>query len=361
VQLSELTLHDVRSWKHVELAFDGSTAIIGGNGVGKTTLLEAAFYCATLSSFRTSSDQALIRSGSERAIIRATVRHLRAETIELEIAARGRSRAQLGGAPVSNRREILGVLRASIFGPEQQAIIRGEPGDRRRFVDGLLVMLAPRYHQTIREYERIVRQRNSLLRRALEEGTEPHGIEVWDEALLKSGAELCAGRARAIELLGPFAASAYDVVGDGGAFSIEYEARCEHPGTTDVNDWLGALRDKLEFRRDLERIRGTTIVGPHRDDLKITINELPARTHASHGEGWLAALALALGSHSCIEQTIGDPPVLLLDDPFTLLDPTRRRRLAEILPQAQLLVTAADPAEIPAELEATRIDAETLR
>lgn len=361
MQLSHLTLHDVRSWEHIELGLAGSTAIVGGNGVGKTTLLEAAFYCATLSSFRTSSDAALIRSGASRAVIRAEVEHLRTETIELEIAARGRGRAQLGGAPVSKRREILGVLRASIFGPEQQAIIRGEPGDRRRFIDGLLVMLAPRYHQTLREYERILRQRNSLLRRALEDGTEPLGLEVWDQALLGTGAEVCAGRARAIELLAPLAATAYDIAGDGGSFQISYEPRCDDPGSTAVDDWRRALSDKLEFRRELERIRGTTIVGPHRDDLSITINGLPSRTHASHGEAWLAALALALGSHGCIEQTIGDAPVLLLDDPFTLLDPVRRRRLADILPAAQLLVTAADPAEIPGNLEITRLDAETLR
>lgn len=361
MQLSRLTLHEVRRWSHLELPIEGSTAIVGGNGAGKTTILEAAFYCATLGSFRTSSDQAMIRAGAERAIIRAEVKHRRTETIELEIAARGRSRAQLGGAPVSKRREVLGVLRASIFGPEQQAIIRGEPSDRRRFVDGLVVMLAPRYHQTLREYDRVVRQRNSLLRRSAEEGRPPLGIEAWDESLLRLGSEVCAARARSLELLAPFAATAYDTVGDGGAFKIAYAPRCEHPGSVAVAEWRKVLEAKLEERRALERIRGTTLVGPHRDDLEIQLNALPARTHASHGEGWLAALALALGSHACIEQTIGDPPVLLLDDPFTLLDPVRRQRLADLLPDAQLLITAADPSEIPDSLPVHRVSAESLQ
>ena len=357
MQIRSVTLADLRAWPQLTLSFDGSSVLTGGNGVGKTTILEALAYAATLRSHRTSSDQALIRRGAERAIIRVEIDRARRETIELEISARGRNRAQLGGAPVSARREILGVLRVSLFAPERQAIIRGEPSERRGFADELLVMLHPRYHQTLKTYEQVVRQRNKLLRAAADGEGSLEGLESWDEQLLSIGAEVCAGRARAIEQLAPLAAAAYEAVGEGSAFAIGYDPRCEHPGPgVDAAGWRGVLEAKLEERRALERIRGTTLAGPHRDDLTITIDALPARTHASHGEGWLAALALSLASHACIREVVHEPPVLLLDDPFTLLDPRRRERLVAALPEGQVLLTAADPDEVPASLDARRIE-----
>lgn len=357
MQVRAVTLAEVRAWPTLSLTFDGSAVLTGGNGVGKTTVLEAIAYAATLRSHRTSSDQALIRRGSERAVIRVEVDRGRRESIDLELNMRGRNRAQLGGAPVSAMREVLGVLRVSLFAPERQAVIRGEPGERRSFADELLVMLHPRFHRTIKEYETVVRQRNKLLRAAAEEGASLAGIESWDEQLLSLGAEVCAGRASAIERLGPHAAAAYDAVGEGSRFTIDYEPRCAHPGPgAGIDAWRSVLAAKLAERRDLERIRGTTLAGPHRDDLAITIDGLPARTHASHGEGWLAALALSLASHASILETIHDPPVLLLDDPFTLLDPSRRARLVAALPDGQVLVSAADPDEVPRALQAERID-----
>lgn len=356
MRVTSVTLENVRAWPSLGLSFDGSTVLLGGNGVGKTTVLEAVAYAATLRSHRTSTDQALIRRGTDRAIIRVSLELVRSETIELEINARGRNRAQLGGAPVSAMREILGVLRVSLFAPERQAIIRGDPSERRGFADELLVMLHPRYHRTIREYEQVVRQRNKLLRAFADEGASLAGLDSWDAQLITLGAEICHGRAQAIEAIAPHASAAYDAVGAGSSFAIAYEPRCAHPGAgATLAAWRDALSDKLEDRRDLERIRGTTLAGPHRDDLEISIDGLPARTHASHGEGWLAALALCLAAHATIEQVVHEPPVLLLDDPFTLLDPERRERLVEALPRTQVLLTAADPAEVPASLPAARL------
>jgi DNA replication and repair protein RecF len=356
VQVRAVSITNLRSWPQLSLSLTGSTVLLGGNGVGKTTVLEAIVYAATLRSHRTSSDQTLIRQGTDQAVIRVEVeRATRIEKIELEINARGRNRAQLGGAPVSAMREIVGVLRMSLFAPERTEVIRGDPSQRRDFADELLVMLHPRYARTLKEYDQVVRQRNKLLRAAIEHGIEPVGIESWDVQLIELGSQICEGRARALEALAPFATQAYKDVG-GDEFTVGYEPRCEHPGQgATVQDWARVLQEKLQQRQALERVRGTTLAGPHRDDLSILINDLPARAHASHGEGWLAALALSLAAHACISQVLSETPVLLLDDPFTLLDPARRERLVGALPQGQVLITAADPNEIPPSLQAERL------
>lgn len=353
VRRVELT--DVRAWSQLGIDIEGSTVFLGGNGTGKTTIIESLYYAATLKSHRTSTDQALIRRGAERAAIRVQVERPRLETIELELAARGRSRAQLGGAPVSSRREILGILRVSLFAPERVEIIRGDPGERRSFADELLTMLSPRLHATLRDYDKTLRQRNRLLRSFVDGEGTLEGLDAWDASLLQLAAQICDARSRAIVRLTPLAAAAFELVA-GGEFDIAYAPRCEHPGEgAAIEDWHRVLTDKLEERRELERIRGTSLVGPHRDEVDIQIDQLPARTHASHGEGWLAALALSLASQELIAQVSGQPPVLLLDDPFTLLDPSRRVKLVDALPEGQVLVTAADPAEVPDSFPATRV------
>jgi len=365
VLLRALDLTTFRSWKSLSVRLDDrATVFLGGNGTGKTSLLEAAWYCASLGSHRTSSDAALVTEGQQNAIVRADVeRKGRTERLEVEIVNRGRARQRLGGANVNRRRDLLGVLRASIFGPERQAIVRGEPSDRRRFADELLVQLQPRYHAVIGEYERALRQRNALLRDHVAGRAPITGLEAWDEAIIGPGAELAAGRARAIERLAPHARAAFTSVGGGTAFEVAYQPSIPDPGLDRSPEaWAASMRHRLKERRRDEMIRGVTLVGPHRDEVAILTGGMTARTHASHGEGWLAAVGMILGAHAALADALGEEPVLLLDDPFTLLDPERRLRLVESLPaDAQVLVTAADPNEIPPTLPATLLDVTDLR
>jgi len=365
MRLATIELITFRSWKSLTMRFDERvTALIGSNGSGKTSVLEGAWYAASLGSHRTSADAALVMQDEQAAIVRAEVeRNGRMERIELEIVTKGRARAKLGGAPVGRRRDVLGVLKASIFAPERVAVVREDPSDRRRFADEILIQLHPRYHGVIRDYERALRQRNTLLRDHAAGRGGVDGIEAWDEALIAPGAELATGRAKAVARLAPRAREAYQAVGGGSSFTVSYVPNIPEPLERDVPDaWAQSMRARLAERRQDEIIRGVTLVGPHRDDLLIEVAGMPARTHASHGEGWLAAMALVLGAHEAVADSIGEQPVLLLDDPFTLLDPDRRERMADALPtESQILLTAADPREIPAGLGARAIDVEELR
>ncbi|HJT38323.1 MAG TPA: DNA replication/repair protein RecF [Actinomycetota bacterium] len=365
MRLATIELVTFRSWKSLTVRFDDRvTALVGRNGSGKTSVLEAAWYAASLGSHRTSADAALVMRDEQAAIVRAEVeRNNRTERIELEIVTKGRARAKLGGAPVGRRRDVLGVLKASIFAPERVAVVREDPGDRRRFADEILIQLHPRYHGIIRDYERALRQRNTLLRDHAAGRASIDGIDAWNEALIVPGAELSAGRAKAVAMLAPRARDAYEAVGGGSTFSVEYVPNVPAPADRDdIGAWADSMRARLADRRGDEVVRGVTLVGPHRDDLSIEIAGMPARTHASHGEGWLAGLALVLGAHAAVAESVGEDPVLLLDDPFTLLDPDRRERMAAALPpDAQIVLTAADPHEIPAELDALALDVEELR
>lgn len=349
MRLAALELVNFRGWSELRLSFPpSSVGLVGANATGKTSILEAIWYSATLSSHRASADSVLVHSGEEAAIIRASVEHEgRTDLLELEIVTQGRARTKLGGSPVGRRRDVLGTIRASLFAPERVAVVRRDPGERRRFVDELLVQLHPRYHGVIREYERALRQRNALLREA--GGIAPAGLDAWDEAVASPGGELCAGRADAILTLAPAAAAAYRAVGGDRALHARYVPKVEEPTEPgSAAAWSLAIREGLRARRGDELARGTTLVGPHRDDVELMIGDLPARTHASQGEAWLAALALVLGVHSSLAERVGTQPVLLLDDAFSLLDPDRRERLGEALPSgAQIIAAASDPRELP--------------
>ena len=325
--------------------------LVGPNAAGKTSILEALWYLASLGSHRTSTDGVLVRSGASSAIIRASIeREGRDDLVELEVVTQGRARAKLGGGPVSRRRDVLGTVRAALFAPERVAVVRGDPGERRRFVDELLVQLHPRYHAVIREYERSLRQRNTLLRES--EGRVPAGLDAWDEALAGPGGELCAGRAEAIAALAPAAASAFAAVGESSRLGVAYAPNVAMPLDPNPGAWTEHIRRRLEERRPDEVLRKTTLAGPHRDDVEFTVNGLPARTHASQGEAWLTTMALVLGVHGAIANLTGELPVLLFDDAFSLLDPARRERLGQAIPRgAQVIATTSDIRECPSSVE----------
>jgi DNA replication and repair protein RecF len=348
VRLTALELVNFRGWSDLSLSLpEGPIALVGPNAIGKTSILEAIWYAATLSSHRASADAVLVRAGETAAIVRASVHNDgRTDLLELELVTQGRARTKLGGSPVGRRRDVLGTVRASLFAPERVAIVRGDPGERRRFADELLVQLHPRFHAVIREYERAVRQRNALLREA--GGRAPSGLEAWDEAVARPGGELCAGRADAIRALAPPSADAYRRVGGESELQARYVPKVEAQlDDASAEDWTRAILEGLAARRGEELARGSTLVGPHRDDIELLIGALPARTHASQGEAWLAALALVLGVHSAIAKRVGNQPVLLLDDAFSLLDPERRERLGSALPETQMIATASDARELP--------------
>jgi DNA replication and repair protein RecF len=369
----QLAVTDFRSWEHAELEFEAGVAVlVGANGQGKTNLIEALSYLSTLGSHRVSTDAPLVRHGAQRAIVRTAVVHAGRElTVELEIAPGRANRARLNRSPVPRPREVLGVLRTVLFAPEDLALVRGDPGQRRRFLDDLLVLRAPRLAGVQADYDKVLRQRVALLksagapRRTGAGAADLRTLDVWDGHLARHGAELLGARLDLLVELTPYVRAAYRAVAPESATAeLEYRsslgdalpAAVQETGKADIDLLEAALLAELARLRSAEVERGVCLVGPHRDDLELRLGGLPAKGYASHGESWSFALALRLGSYQLL-RCGGAEPVLLLDDVFAELDTRRRARLAEVaLAAEQVLVTAAVPADVPEELQGIRFD-----
>lgn len=374
--VAHLSLHDFRSYADTEVALEpGVTAFIGRNGQGKTNLVEAIDYVARLSSHRVASDAPLVRFGKDQAVVRATVvRDERQALLEIEINPGKSNRARINKSPLPKAREMLGLVRTVLFSPEDLSLVKGDPSDRRRFLDDLLVLRAPRFAGVRSDYDRVLRQRNSLLKTAAAArrgrgGSEKiegalQTLDVWNAHLARTGAELLAARLVLVEELRPLVDKAYEAVARDSYRSdaaMSYKCSFELPSpadtpTPDRSQLAAAILEEVQRRRSDELDRGISLVGPHRDELTLTLGPMPAKGYASHGESWSFALALRLASYELLRAG-GDDPILILDDVFAELDTDRRERLAEMVGGAeQVLVTAAVPADVPVSLGGIRVD-----
>jgi DNA replication and repair protein RecF len=383
VYLSRLAVTDFRSWPAAELTLGpGVSVLVGPNGVGKTNLMEAVGYLATFGSHRVATDAPLIRRGADRAVVRClAVKDGRELAVEVEITPGKANRARVNRAPLPRARDALGIVRSVLFAPEDLALVRGDPGERRRYLDDLLVSRWPRFAGIRSDYDRVVRQRSALLKTARAAG-DLRTLDSWDGHLARHGAALLAGRLRlAAELAAPVrdayaevapesapielryrcsvpdvgpggsAASAEDAAGDTGGDAAGGPVGV--PADTDAGTLEEALLAELGRVRKQEIERGVCLVGPHRDDLELRLGDGPAKGYASHGESWSLALSLRLGSFELLRGDTGDSsdPILVLDDVFAELDARRRRALAELAVRAeQVLVTAAVADDVPEKL-----------
>ena len=337
MRVARLWLTDFRNYTtaDVTLPADGLTVVLGGNGQGKTNLLEAIGYLATLRSFRGAPTDALIRTGAATAVVRAEgERDDRRLLVEAEVAASGRGRVFVNQQPLRRARDLLGAFRVSVFAPDDLELVKGGPAPRREYLDDLLVALHPRNAELQGDVDKILRQRNALLKQAGGRLTPDvlSTLDVWDERLAGAGDALAAARNALVTDLEPELGKAYDQVAHTAtAVTGRYVRSWPHD----------TLAEALAAARDDDVRRGVTTVGPHRDDLALTIAELPSRTHASQGEQRSLALALRLAGHAVVAEAIGSPPTLLLDDVFSELDPARSEALLAHLPAGQALLTTA--------------------
>jgi len=369
MHVRHLSLVDFRSYETAELELTpGVTALVGPNGQGKTNLVEALGYLATLGSHRVALDAPLVRSGADRAVVRAVVvRDDRDINVELEITPGKANRARLGGSPVPRPREILGTVRTVLFAPEDLAIVKGDPSERRRYLDELLVARFPRYAAVRADYDRVLKQRNALLKSASAARRQGGSaqmsmrgtLDVWDAHLATAGAALLAGRHELVEALRPLLDKAYTAVSRGGGpAGMTYKSSLDEDvvATSDRDLLAAALGSAVAAVREQELDRGITLVGPHRDDLVLSLGDRPAKGYASHGESWSMALGLRLAAYDLLRADGGDP-VLILDDVFAELDDSRREQLAELVaPAEQVLITAAVAGDVPESLAGARFD-----
>jgi DNA replication and repair protein RecF len=360
VQLAHLWLTDFRGHVASEVEVGpGITVFAGGNAQGKTTVLEAVGWLARMTSFRAAPDSALVRVGCEKAIVRAEIApanrgpDVRPDLIEAEIAVAGRNRVLLNRKPLPRARDLLGTLRVTVFAPDDLRLVKAGPAERRAELDDLLVALSPRYDAVQADYERVLKHRNAWLR-TWSRADDPATLDVWDEQLVRAGAELVRGRLKLLERLAAPLGKAYgDVAGAAADVAGGYEAAWAD-GTLDehrLDDVAPLLAGAVGRSRSADLERRLTLVGPHRDDWRLSIDGLEARRYASQGEQRSLSLAVRLAGHVVISELVGEPPVLLLDDVFSELDETRAANLVSHLPIAQALVTTAGalPPGLPAE------------
>ena len=327
----------------------GLIVAVGPNGEGKTNLMEGMYFLFSLTSPRVSANLPLVREGADAAYSRGEVITRNTKVlVEVEIPPQGASRVQVNRSPVRRKRDLRRQVRAVFFGPDDLDVVRGEPGHRRRFLDEALVTLWPLRESLLTAYDRALRQRNRLLKEWDRPGV-PAGIEAWDEELVQAGAAVIRARSEAVAALAPHASSAFQ-------WLAGYELACDYApnlsaASTEPDVVEEAYRARIAERRADELQRRTTLVGPHRDDLALAVRDLGARSFASHGESWAAALTLRLGLASAVEEEIGEPPVLLVDDPFSALDPRRRDQVGEHLAGrgGQVVVSVADEADVPSQ------------
>ncbi len=347
MRVTKLALTNFRSYKNLELEFAaGPTTFIGNNGAGKTNIAEALIYLSFLSSHRVSQNQPLLSLGSDQAIIRAEIeRDNRTLQVDLEINATKANRARLNQNPTKSQREILGALQVIYFSPEDLDLVRGEPTHRRDFLDKLLITRTPRLAGVISDYERVVRQRNTLLKtRAPETSLAP-----WTEQLITYGSQLSAERMALVEALNPYVSANYKNLNEVKEASISYKSSTEGLTTSvEENAALLAARQVEVAKQEIDR--GVSLIGPHRDDLHLQLGDFPAKGYASHGESWSMAISLRIGSFNLLKSE-GAEPILILDDIFAELDTARRAQLTSVTKMAeQTFITAAVESDLPAEL-----------
>ena len=347
MRINKLALTNFRSYNSLELELQpGVITFIGDNGSGKTNIAESLIYLAFLSSHRVSNNVPLISLGNQQAIIRAEVqREDRTLQIDLEINASKANRARINGNPTRNQREILGAIQIVYFSPEDLDLVRGEPGTRRDFLDRLLITRTPRLAGVIADYERVVKQRNALLKTR----TSAAALAPWNEQLIKLGAELTAERIALIEALNPYVAQNYANLNEVKPASISY--KCSTEGVTkDIDTNITVLTARLDEVAYQEIERGVSLIGPHRDDLHLQLGDFPAKGYASHGESWSMAISLRIGSFNLLKSE-GASPILILDDVFAELDTSRRIQLMSATKLAeQTFITAAVESDLPTEL-----------
>jgi DNA replication and repair protein RecF len=343
--LQWMELRDFRNHTHTRLdpLPEGLLVAVGGNGEGKTNLLEGMHFLYALESPRASASEPLVRHGAESGYVRGEFTTAGGKVlVEVEVRARGANKIQVNRSPIRRRRDLRKQVRSVMFGPFDLPVITGDPSRRRAFMDEVVVGLVPASDTLTSTYERVVRQRNRLLKEHDGRGA-PRDLDTWDEQLIQTGTAVIEARTAAVAAVTEPASGTFDDVA-GYPLAIRYA-----PNVPAAGDVAEAFQSQLEARRTDELQRRTSLVGPHRDDLELAVRDLGARGFASHGETWVAALSLRLGLADAVEATLGEPPLVIADDPYSALDPTRRDRVAKRLAAraGQVVISVADDDDIP--------------